>query len=213
MEEIRIYDPLVDKSARSLKGFTHIRAYHACRVQSIERYKAEGIRTLGYDELLMMTKERLSSLNIEEQKIEKAFSEIWKKYEACMNRHVYLGVWKEELLQQSGHYLVYGSETITAVAATLGGEYFQSILKRIGKPTLIVCNVPIVDIDDYWLNSISRSMPINSDASVYVDEVRPDNIIGFEYPKKIFDPLLWRDYKYDENDRIDLQRKLSVISC
>lgn len=200
---IRIYDALINTEAKSLDGFTHIRAYHACRTESIESYKKEGIRAPGYDEMFTKAKRTLAFLGKEESEIKKAFEKIWGKFEKTGPRHVYLGVWKNELLNYSGHYLVYGSELIASVAAFLGSNTYeaernQNQLKAIGRPTLILCNIPIEQIDDYWLNGIEKAMPIKSDTSIWVKYVAPENIIGFEYPTRIFDPLRWRPYTYNE---------------
>lgn len=198
----RVYDALIDTEAKSLDGFTHIRAYHACRAESIESYKKEGIRVLGYDEMLERAKSTLSFLGKKEAEIQEAFNKIWNQFEKACPRHVYLGIWKEELLNTSGHYLVYGSELITSVAGCLGANSYeaernQDRLKAIGKPTLILCNIPIDQIDEYWFNGINQAMPIKSDTSLWVDYVAPENIIGFEYPTRMFDPLRWRPYSYN----------------
>ncbi len=198
---IKVYDALINTEAKSLDGFTHIRAYHACRTESIESYKREGIRTLGYDEMLEKTIVTLAFLGKKESELQEAFDKIWEQFEKACPRHVYLGVWKEELLNLSGHYLVYGSELITSVAGSLGSNRYeaeknQDRLKSIGKPTLILCNIPIDQIDDYWLDGVNKSMPVKSDTSIWVNSVSPEDIVGFEYPTKIFDPLRYRTYLF-----------------
>jgi hypothetical protein len=52
----------------------------------------------------------------------------------------------EHLVHQAGHYLIYGSETIMAIAATLmrmGYRNAQRALSESGRPMLIRCDLPM----------------------------------------------------------------------
>ena len=199
MVDKKVYDPLTVPGQKSLRDYTHIRAYHACRTESEDSYRKDGIRLLSYDELLAMTKSHLEQIGIMEERIKTAFDDYWSEYEQNKNqRHVYLNAWKEELLTYSGHYLVYGSEMINAVACTIGGLVYQNTLKRIGKPTLIVCDVPISDIEREDLQYLEEHLPITQDTSIRVKSIKPKDIIRFEYPRKIFDPLQWVNYYYND---------------
>ncbi len=51
---------------------------------------------------------------------------------------------EEMLIAQAGHYMLYGSEYVTAIAAhLLGNRDYRQVLKNYGKPTLFVCDVPL----------------------------------------------------------------------
>ncbi|MDO8774856.1 MAG: hypothetical protein Q7K57_40350 [Burkholderiaceae bacterium] len=51
---------------------------------------------------------------------------------------------EEMQIAQAGHYMLYGSEYLTAIAAHLGGgRDYRQVLKKDGQPTLFVCDVPL----------------------------------------------------------------------
>jgi len=51
------------------------------------------------------------------------------------------------LVGMCGHYLLYGSEYLTAIAASLpGGRDYRQALKGRGKPTVFICDVPLAAI-------------------------------------------------------------------
>ncbi|MES2178012.1 MAG: hypothetical protein V4550_09125 [Gemmatimonadota bacterium] len=59
---------------------------------------------------------------------------------------VFLAFDAEHLIKHSGHYLIYGSESTMAIAATLtrmGYGDTQRTLAQIGKPALFVCEIPM----------------------------------------------------------------------
>lgn len=56
-------------------------------------------------------------------------------------------VWFEcnetELVRRNGHYMLYGSEYLLAIAAHIEGRNYRPELKRIGEPVVLICDVPI----------------------------------------------------------------------
>lgn len=202
----KLYDPLKEQGVKSLKGYTHIRAYHACRPLSVEQYLENGIQKRSKIELLSETIIRLGGLRLPDDEIRRAFDGVWKDYhgEADCNNGVYLGAWKEELLNESAHYLIYGSETMNATAVALApNEWevnrFRDELKKTGRPTLIVCDIPLADIVEPYRSSLERIMPINGDAGFLVPCVAKENIIDFIYPTEMPDIYYWNSkYRFSE---------------
>lgn len=97
-----------------------------------------------------------------------------------------MAVDKEILLTDSGHYLIYGSEFINTLAMVLG---CRDELKNIGIPTIFICNIPLQDIGSSQISSIEQEINrYSDDISIYVDEIKPKNIIDHEHPKEIPDP-------------------------
>jgi len=57
---------------------------------------------------------------------------------------VYFDAHERELVESCGHYMLYGSEYVTAVAAHIQGPRdYRQALKTRGTPTVFVCDVPI----------------------------------------------------------------------
>ena len=111
---------------------------------------------------------------------------------------MYLGVSKEEMLGESGHYLIYGSELLQGTAVRLAPNYYsaddyRNTLKRSGRPTLFACDIPIEDISGDFLKSIS--LPIEGECTICVPYVSPQNISAILFPDSVYDPIL-RGAKY-----------------
>jgi hypothetical protein len=71
-------------------------------------------------------------------------------------------------------------------------------LKEYGKPTIIVCDIPLSDISDEWLASLVRMSKneLLSQCSIHVNQVEPENIIDFIYPTNwVIDPFTFARYK------------------
>lgn len=101
-----------------LSEYTHIRVYHACRPIDIKEYLENGIHTFSKAEAYIKVKERLRRIGINEKKIEKVFNEHWENDIHHFNK-ICVNISKAELLNESGHYLVYGSEFICGMAVDL----------------------------------------------------------------------------------------------
>lgn len=56
-------------------------------------------------------------------------------------------VWFEcnetELVRRNGHYMLYGSEYLLAIAAHMDGRDYRPELKRFGEPVVFICDVPL----------------------------------------------------------------------
>lgn len=179
-----------------LKDFTHIRAYHACRPLSLDKYLSEGIRPMSHAELFQEAAIRLKGRYNSNEELETAF------HSACTldgdlpgqePSVVFLGVSKEELLGESGHYLIYGSELLQGTAVRLApnvyyADEFRNTLKRSGRPTLFACDIPIEEIDKAFLQSIA--LPIEGECTICVPWVPPQNISAILFPESVFDPIL-----------------------
>ena len=166
-----------------LKDFTHIRAYHSCRPISIDSYKKQGICPLTYESAKSDLLLKLQNAGIPEATLIEIFDKHWDDLGA-----VHQGVWftltKEELLELSGHYLIYGSEFVHGIATELRR---QDALRKYGKPTIFTCDVPIEFISLHWFRSLqddisdNRLMPCAFRIS---ESLPPENIIAVEFPQK-----------------------------
>lgn len=181
----------IDEKHINIWDYTHIRAYHACRPLSIQEYLDKGIIPYTKSAAMKDAMNRLGTKRQEEQ-IKERFNEMWGDAEASKPR-VWLALNKETLLTCSGHYLIYGSEFLNALAMQTG---CREHLKDVGMPTIFYCNIPIEDISKDWLSDVERT--INEwecdDISVYVSQVKAENIIDLEHPEQIANPYEFGHY-------------------
>lgn len=179
----------------NLLEYTHIKVYHASRTQNIESYLKEGIHTFTKSEVYQLARDTLIKCGIDEKQIVKCFEKNWREQIHHFNR-VCVNISKEELLQDSGHYLVYGSEFICSMAAELG---CQNKLKNIGIPTIFECDVDIKKFTSETINMIECDNFATGiwDGGIYIQgEIEPNEIVRYFNPPKIFDPIEYRNYFY-----------------
>ena len=112
-----------------------------------------------------------------------------------------------ELLEYCGHYLLYGSEYLTGIAAHVKGyRDYRQVLKRFGTPTVFVCDVPLQMMGRYSLLEFS-GLAIEMVFQEMLDgafvsgrgaglcihqKLPPECIVGHYHPVGIRDPLLGR---------------------
>jgi len=178
-----------------LLDYTHIRAYHACRPENVQLYTDIGL--IPYDEASALNDalQKLLGGNISEAKIREQFNKMWENSDAYQRSVVWLALEKSELLGASCHYLIYGSEFLNAMSMHLG---CREKLKNIGRPTIVVCDIPIRDISRTWLDGLEESIADGwaSMRSLAVPSVAPQDIIDFIYPTSwVDDPYTGMRYK------------------
>lgn len=172
-----------------LTNYTHIRVYHACRTTNIDSYISEGIHTFSRKQAYKIVYGILSQCNIEENDILRCFNKRWREDIHHYNL-VCVNISKEVLLNEAGHYLIYGSEFICSIAADL---FCQNKLKKIGMPTLIECYVAKEKFaaDDIKLIEDNKMLDGSWDGGIFLrGEISADEIVNYTHPQKIYDPLL-----------------------
>lgn len=113
----------------TLSNYTHIRAYHACRIEDIEAYKKNGIVPFTEQSAIEDAVKKLSDERLTEDDVRAQAEKIWEEYGIYIHK-VWLSLEQSELLGDACHYLIYGSEFLNAVAAHL---WCRDKLKTIGK--------------------------------------------------------------------------------
>ena len=175
-----------------LSNYTHIRAYHACRAENEDIFRTQGLKPYTKDEALAVAIRKLENQRTSKEAIEAKFHELW---EERISARVWLMPETTELLSTSGHYLIYGSEFINALAMHLG---CRERLKEIGTPMIITCNVPIADMSPCWLSELEQDIKSGNTAnrSIAVNKIVPENICDIIYPTGyIRDPYLCSFFK------------------
>lgn len=177
-----------------LLDYTHVRVYHACRPINIKKYMAEGIHGFSKEQVYQIVYDTFSKIGVNENKILETFNKRWEESLHHYNK-ICVNISKKELLNESGHYLVYGSEFICGMAAEL---FCQRELKSIGVPTIFVCDVDICKIPSEVLEWIKDDWLGKGawDGGIFLrNEIEPSEIVDYINPKEMFDPLTWSKYK------------------
>lgn len=200
----------LDRAIQKVKGIDHsdicatlinrfsshyqfVRAFHGCRPESIESYKEHGL--LPSDPALL----NKLAFQLFPQKKEAVQSIIQDlvTYQDCYEGNVYFCLQLEELVEDCGHYLLYGSEHLGAIGIRIGEP---QVLRQRGRATIIECNVPTVDISIAFkkclIGQILKTIAVKYclrlrtpkiiNFGFYISrKLEPENIIDFHFPTGI----------------------------
>ncbi len=123
--------------------FTHVRGFHACRPNSLERYRKEGIKPLNRDFLLEEAL-RIFNEHATEVEIRNAVAAYDLKYRE--GRIFFFTDLKSPLEDNQNHYLLSGSEALQGLSIDLKA-HCRGILANQGEPYIVQCKVPLKDIE------------------------------------------------------------------
>jgi hypothetical protein len=133
------------KVKQFLNAYSHVKAYHACRSSNPLDYYKNGICPRSYEELsneLMAFIEETIKIQVPFEKVELARKKIGTLHEGS----VFLALNKDTLIEEAGHYAIYGSEFIHAMVVKLqenGVPITREHLKHRGTPTIFTVDFPI----------------------------------------------------------------------
>ena len=179
--------PDVTKAAGTkvrLSDYSHIIAFHACRIEDEQVYRTRGLWPYTRETALVEAYRKLEGSRVSKERIDKEFAPLWEEVESFGPKRVWLMLETRAFLQESCHYLLYGSEFMNALAMRLG---CRERLMSIGKPAFIQCAVPLADIAPCWLNGLESSIKHRgtSLSSIAVPYIAPENILDITYPTGI----------------------------
>jgi len=185
------------------KYYTSIKAFHGCRPLSLKPYYAHGI--LGQDK----------------KKIESMFYEIFSEFDTaelkdCIENYnsgsldeegkIFFVCNDKELIEDSGHYLIQGSEHLQGLATSLSRKTglwcdYKLRLRAVGIPTILEVDIPTgiipeIQIIDFcrlilskWCNNILGAENHYSDMCLTLtNKLSPEYIKKHYHPKRIIDP-------------------------
>lgn len=171
------------------KSIQFIRAYHGCRPLCISIYKKHG--------LLLPSKERLSAMlyeligeHVERNKLNELINQRWDEY---AEKGIYFALDKNTLLDQCGHYMIYGSEFVSSIA-----NYFhcRAMLKQCGTPTIFTVNVPTKFISDCVIQELIEMIKKDFYEDEFVDfafkitqPLSYQYVVKTEHPNAVKDPF------------------------
>lgn len=198
VEDCEIEDNLVEEFYNS---FSHIRVYHTCRPLDPHLYLKEGLRLADYSELLnqfIVNVKKYCDIELQNEHVISAKKEIGTFHE---NR-VFVVLDDQNIIDQAGHYAIYGSEYLVAVAVHIQskfGFFGKNYLKKFGTPTVYEILLEIDDISERELKelvcSVNNSI-FHEESSESIDftfelyeAIEAEKIISLYHPQKIKDPL------------------------
>ncbi|WP_376967735.1 hypothetical protein ABNQ39_36465 (plasmid) [Azospirillum sp. A26] len=195
---------------RLVHRFTHLRAVHGTRTDDVGSFYKHGLLPLDPE----FSHRNVRRIFLEGMfpeltagDVEEAIAAVGHTYRAG---RVYFEANEPMFLEQCGHYLHYGSEYVTAIAAHLpGSRDYRQVLKKEGQPTLFVCDVPlglvsghtVLEFSGMALSYIFEDLLEGND---YVPDpwrgagfairypLPPACIVGHYHPAHVRDPLARR---------------------
>jgi len=201
-------DPSRLQSLCNQSSFERLRCFHLCRTDDVASYYNQGVRLVSRDTLRQQFRDMFSDLPNEVIK-----SAIGEFGDYSTPQQVYVGVDCRFLLQHCGHYCIYGSEYLTALAVKIktgDGQDHRQRLKTFGRPTVIVLEIPFEHLPPSDANGVIDEL--KRVASGDLDNVVMPNmlldygisfngplscewVVDHSHPESIWDPLLKEDYK------------------
>lgn len=194
-------------AAKLAARYGSIRACHATRTAEVDRYYHEGLRPLDPNEAQSRAAAHFLGGDFPELRpadLERAAREVGSGLRAGC---VFFEANEQALISDAGHYLLYGGEYVTAIAAHLrGARDYRQALKAVGAPTMFVCDVPLRAIGGHTLlefagtalemmfEALQQGRSYRPDAhrgaGFCIREILPPScIVGHYHPARIRDPF------------------------
>lgn len=127
--------------------FDSIRAIHGSRTDDVAKFYEQGIRPLDASEQHERAAKIFLSGEFPELSEEDLHRAISQGPEFSGSQQVWFECNERLLFEHAGHYMQYGSEYLIAIAANLGGNRdYRQVLRKHGKPTTFICDVPFAMI-------------------------------------------------------------------
>lgn len=137
-------DSKAELAKRLLDRYRAIRACHGTSAPTVDSFYEQGLRPLAIEEFHDQARQIFLSGNYLELSEDNLKSAIENVGPATREGRIYFEANEWFLKEMCGHYLLYGSEYLTALAANLGGTRdYRRVLKERFPPTLFVCDVPL----------------------------------------------------------------------
>jgi len=124
--------------------FRGLRAVHGTRTTNIPRFYKDGLLPMVPEQMHAQVREIFLGGEFPELTESMLQSAVESVGSGLREGRVWFEANEEMLIAQAGHYMLYGSEYVTAIAAQLRGKRdYRQVLKNNGLPTLFVCDVPL----------------------------------------------------------------------
>jgi hypothetical protein len=198
-----------------LETYTSFIVFHGCRPTDVSSYYASGLQPSNLGNLDEVARSIFLSPHVPtvtEHALTRAIASISR------NDHGKLCVVLDErdLIRYSGHYMIYGSEHLCGIGASLlreSGFDYRQILKRCGKPTVFRCRLPRVSIPQSQIENLARylnevtweddrrrpSPPLLDCSFILRDPIPAEHVLGHVHPEVIPEPhFYYLPYRYKD---------------
>lgn len=143
----RVVDSKSLMAAMLAERFSALRAYHATSTHDVDGFYQDGLLPLAPDAVHARAREIFLGGGCPELRPEDLERAIASVGHGLREGRVFFEANETLLVEHCGHYLLYGGEYLTAIAASLPRHRdYRQALKGVGKPTVFVCDVPLADI-------------------------------------------------------------------
>lgn len=176
------------------KVFSHVCCFHLCRPAGIESYRKHGVVPMCPLKLQRDIIEHFTATHPElsEEDLQAAIAQV--PVEHRMGK-VFVGLDRRFLVEQCGHYLVYGSEYVLAVSRHIRGDgktdYSQSLKGR-GRSAIVIAHIPLALISD---QSCAELSIVLMEAALWSLQLEKENAPSLDFGIEI--PSLPPDLIYD----------------
>ncbi|BDT74175.1 hypothetical protein os4_37280 (plasmid) [Comamonadaceae bacterium OS-4] len=134
---------------RLRSSYRALRAVHGTRTDNIPKFYHDGLLPMVPELLHAQAREIFLGGEFPELTESMLLNAIEAVGSELREGRVWFEANEEMLIAQAGHYMLYGSEYVTAIAAHLQGyRDYRQVLKNSGQPTMFVCDVPLELINE-----------------------------------------------------------------
>ena len=148
-------DEGLDAIRAALDDTRHVAVYHGCRISSTASYYEHGLRTADAQELNTRAEQIIFSYEFRNV-TRSRFNEALERQNGRDHGSLFVALDSDGFLANAGHYLIYGSEHIQALANGCGFPLDE--LKRFGIPTLFEIHVPTEEIPECQLTFLAKKL-------------------------------------------------------
>lgn len=186
-----------------LSTYLGVEVVHACRTANVSSYYEKGLLpsdSAALDEIAANLLRCPTATEAETHALIAASNKIgWRDH-----GKLYVSVDSRSLIERHGHYLIYGSERILAIAAHLTGDPspYRRKLKSFGQPTLFrallrwqflpehriedFCRVVVSEFRHVEAYGVTRRL---THSFVLDQKIPPEDLLGHFHPTEICDPM------------------------
>jgi hypothetical protein len=139
----------------ALDDTDHVAVYHGCRITSTSSYYKHGLWTPNIQELTTRAEKIFLSYDFPNV-TRSRFNELTERERDRAQASLYVVLDSDGFIATAGHYLIYGSEHIQALANGCGFPLDE--LKTFGIPTLFEIHVPTDEIPESQLVFLAKTL-------------------------------------------------------
>lgn len=205
--------PSIATLRRHLQSYSGFIVFHGCRPLDVSSYYSSGLRASDLDSLNEVARRIFLSPDLPPV-TERAFGAAIDSVSRLDHGKLYVVLDERDLLRYCGHYMIYGSEHLCGIGASLTREHgfdYRQALKRFGTPTVVRFRLPHSSVPERQIDDLARhlhevtwedrhgqtSPPLVSWSFILSDPIPPEHILGHTHPQVIPDPLFHNiPYRY-----------------